>query len=237
MEISVQKLSMKNLLVNENSAERNLVIVKNKSTNKFCFMMKQSFYHVNGFISTNKWKIYQNFEFIINPIEVNFTTEIFDYIYKFFFYADFLQNEIIIDSHEKLKMEKDFLFDTARYIKKYNSKKKGKTIKKEELKKGIKKNKEIKKDKLIPHYFINFKFHELEMILNYQTSNILMNLKNARFKIQKFEQRHKFSSMKDIFDIYSAYIKKEVIFSFMKYKFNIKGKIDTEENEIDILYK
>ena len=236
MEISVKKLVMKNLLVSEDSQERNLLIVKNKSTNKFCFMMKQSFYHVNGFISTNKWKIYQNFEFIINPIEVNFTTEIFDYIYKFFFYADFLQNKIMYDKKEKLKMEKDYLFDTGKYIKKFNSKKKNKTIKKEELKKDIKKNK-IKKVKLIPHYFINFKFHELEMILNYKTTNILMNLKNAKFKIQKYEQRHKFSSMKDIFDLYSAYVKKEVIVSFMKYKFNIKNnKIHKEENEFDILY-
>jgi len=45
--------------------------------------MKIAFFHLTGEYSSNNWKVYQNFEFILKPIKVNFTDDIFREIYLF----------------------------------------------------------------------------------------------------------------------------------------------------------
>ena len=56
------------------------------------------------------------------------------------------------------------------------------------------------------------------MILNYETSNALIKMKNVHFEISAKEYRDRFLPIKNIFDKYFTYVGKTVMLRFVSYK-------------------
>lgn len=132
-------------------------------------MLKQSSFFADGKILSNKWKVLKNFEIILNPINVNFTNEIFDFIYDFLWSSNITQttpqitNELLENNEYQEQLDKDYLYRPDSYLR--------------QITKSAKKNKKMIKTKdqeeLIPQYFHRFRINANQIILNYNTSNLL----------------------------------------------------------------
>lgn len=80
--------------------------------------MKIAFFHLTGEYSSNNWKVYQNFEFILKPIKVNFTDDIFREIYLFIWESNLndLNQDEFINDQERLTRDANYLFNPDKYI-------------------------------------------------------------------------------------------------------------------------
>lgn len=105
----------------------------------------------------------------MNPITVNFTNEIFDYIYDFMFSscmnhrAPVINEETVENNALQEQLDRDYLYKPDSYLKQVCK----------NVKKSKKKVKTKDQEQLIPHYFHRFRINANQVTLNYNTSNIL----------------------------------------------------------------
>lgn len=174
LELKIRDIKIVNLLA-EDPIERDvLTCVHNKGRAEkdvaYNFVIYLNTFDVIGKIHNNRWKVFNNFEVITNPLIVRFSNEMFEVLYDFIWNSkmDSLAEKAPEDVKLDSELNECFFADPNKF-----NKKKGEIAKK---KKKIRDSKMGKDEitNLIPNFYRRFKFSKSVIYLTYRSKNLLL---------------------------------------------------------------
>lgn len=174
LELKIKDIKIKNLLTDD-PEERNLLSCvygqeRLQSDSAYNFVVYLNIFNIIGKIHNNKWKVFNNFEVITNPLVVRFSNEVFEELYDFVWNSK--MDHIGEKDPENMKLDSElnecFFADPNKFQQK-----------KVEIAKRKKKIRDLKMGKdeisnLIPNLYRRFKFSKNVIYLTYRSRNLLL---------------------------------------------------------------